>query len=70
MRLWDVEKKTQIGCSKDFDFGLRAIDWSPDGSFLAMGDSRGCVFILDSGLNVVDRKATKFTSMKTKKGGY
>ena len=46
MRIW--EPKRMLACSEQLTHDPTAVDWSRDGSFLAVGDRNGEVKILDA----------------------
>ena len=46
VRIWGL--KGQIRCSKQFPSDVTALHWSPDGSFIAVGDRNGTARLLDA----------------------
>ena len=53
MRIWNTE--AQVACSNEFKAEIFAIDWSPCGSFLVVGDAKGQVHLVDAATAEVEK---------------
>lgn len=62
VRLWDMDSKKMVLGSKPFECDMRALDWSSNGEFLAAGDVRGNILLIDpKTLTEIDKKGSKST---------
>ena len=61
--MWNATTKEMIiMAQKPFDNDVRACDWSPDGSFIVVGDMKGFIYLLDGvNLNQLDKQGSAFT---------
>jgi microtubule-associated protein-like 6 len=61
LRLWDLETKKLLQVSKVFENDIRGVDWASNEQFLAVGDVKGFIYLVDAtNLTVLDKKNSKF----------
>jgi WD40 repeat protein len=63
LRVIDCVEKRLVDF-KPFSHEPTAIDCSPDGRLIAVGDSRGYLYLLDDQLETIFKQSTKFKDMK------
>jgi WD40 repeat protein len=65
--VWDIETKKRV-ISAPFDCEIRAVDWSPSGAQLIVGDYKGFIHLVDADtLKVLDHKGSKFSNQNKNK---
>lgn len=68
LRLWDLNEKKMILCSKQFENEIRALDWSSNGQVIVCGDIKSFLIVVDpKTLTHTEIKETKISQQKQKK---